>query len=75
MRVREKNGRKKKRKKERKYVSKKEGNEDPHALYLVCVSAVTASSALHRMSRDLSMSHAHEGSIVPAAISRDVPNV
>ena len=39
----------------------------------MCVSAVTASSALQSMSRDLSMSHAQEGSMELAAISKAEP--
>jgi hypothetical protein len=42
-------------------------------LYLACVSAVTASRALQRMSSDRSMSHAQEGSMELAAISSADP--
>ena len=43
-------------------------------LYLVCVSTVTASRALQRMSRDRSMSHAQEGSMEFAASSSAEPD-
>ena len=41
--------------------------------YLLCVSLVTASNALHRMSRDLSMSPTQEGKRELAASSKDDP--